>query len=278
MYCHPALILGIREIQQLYLVGIKNTDMNSVQITLLGTNGWYSSNTGNTLSILVQTPLHTIILDAGDGIRKVADLCPVVDKPAYLLLSHLHLDHICGLHTLARLRFEHGLVICGPPGIKEALSSFIAYPYTVPAAELPYPVTIIELPEGEIKREEIPFPLTTGLLIHTQPVYGYRIDLGKRVTFCTDTGVCENYMNLAQDADLLISECSYLPGQETPEWPHLNPDMAIASAKKAGVKRLALVHFAADLYTTIQMRREIREKALPFPELIIGEDDMVIRL
>lgn len=252
--------------------------MSSLQITLLGTNGWYSSTTGNTLSILIRSPDFIIILDAGDGIRKVGDIYPVVDKPAFLLLSHLHLDHISGLHTLARLRFEKGLVICGPPGIQKALSSFIAYPYTVPISELPYNVTIVELPEGVVSDKSIPFSLTTGLLIHTQPVYGYRIELEAVIAFCTDTGVCENYMNLSRGADLLISECSYLPGQETPQWPHLNPDMAITSAIRAEVKKLALVHFAADLYTTIQMRQEIREKAIPFPDLIIGEDDMIIEV
>lgn len=252
--------------------------MKPITITLLGTNGWYSTKTGNTLSIFIQAADISIILDAGDGIRKVADLCPVVNTPSFLLLSHLHLDHISGLHTLARLRFEQGLVICGPPGIKEILTSFIAYPFTVPMAELPYPVTIIELPEGKILREDIPFHITTSLLVHTQPVYGYRIDIGKIITFCTDTGLCDNYLSLAMGADLLISECSYLPGQDCPEWPHLNPDMAIASARKAGVKRLALVHFAADLYTTLQMRYDIRTKAAHFPDLIVGEDDMVIRL
>ena len=58
----------------------------------------------------------------------------------------------------------------------------------------------------------------------------------------------------------------------------MNPEMAIASARSARVKRLALVHFAADLYTNITMRREIRERAPLFPGLIIGEDDMVIEV
>lgn len=246
-----------------------------ITITLMGTNGWYATKTGNTLSILIQTPDEIIILDAGDGIHKIADICPVVQKPAFLLLSHFHLDHISGLHSLARLRFNHGLSIYGPLGTRNILSSFIGYPFTVPVSELPYQVTITELPEG---RSRIPIPITTALLEHTQPVYGYRIDLGKIITFCTDTGPCENYLKLARNADLLISECSYLPGENNPEWPHMNPEMAVASAKEAGVKRLALVHFAADLYTNIETRREIRENAPSFPDLIIGEDDMVINV
>ncbi len=249
--------------------------MKEITVTLLGTNGWYSTRTGNTLSVLIQSPNAVIILDAGDGIHKISDICPVIDKPVYLLLSHLHLDHISGLHTLARLRCMEGLTIYGPPGIQNILTSFIGYPFTVPIAELPYQVTISELPEG---KTDSPLKVTTAFLVHTQPVYGYRLDIGKIISFCTDTGPCENYMGLAEGADLLISECSYLPGQESPEWPHLNPETVIAYAKEAGVKKLALVHFAADLYTTIAMREEIREKAPAFPGLIIGKDDMVIEI
>jgi ribonuclease BN (tRNA processing enzyme) len=249
--------------------------MKKITITLLGTNGWYSTSTGNTLSVFIQTPDATIILDAGDGIYKIAEICPFVENPAYLLLSHLHLDHICGLHTLARLMFAQGLTIYGPPGIRTVLQSFIGYPFTIPIAELPYEVTITELPEGNINA---PLQLTTGFLVHTQPVFGYRLNIGKIITFCTDTGPCENYLSLARDADLLISECSYLPGQESPQWPHMNPETVVSCAKEAGVKRIALVHFAADLYTTLAMREEIREKVPVYPGLIIGKDDMVFEI
>ena len=247
--------------------------MSDISITLLGTNGWYSTRTGNTLSIFIQTSDAAIILDAGDGIHKIADICPVVEKPAYLLLSHLHLDHISGLHILARMRFAQGLTIYGPPGIRKTLLQFIGYPFTVPIAELPYQVVIEELPEG---KTDTPLKVVTASLIHTQPVYGYRLEIGKTIAFCTDTGPCENYLNLARDADLLISECSYLPGQNSPEWPHLNPETVISLAQHARVKKVALVHFAADLYTTAAMRDEIREKITSYPGLIIGHDDMVI--
>lgn len=248
-------------------------EMTDITITLLGTNGWYSTKTGNTLSILIQTPDMTIILDAGDGIHKVADICPIVTTPAYLLLSHFHLDHISGFHALARLRFSQGLHIFGPPKTREVLSSFIGYPFTVPAHELPYPITITDLDEGE---SLIPFPVTTALLDHTQPVYGYRIGLDKTIAFCTDTGPCANYLRIAQDADLLISECSYLPGENNPEWPHMNPEMVMKVATDAGVKKVILVHFAADLYTSLEMRRNILQSVPALSDHIIGEDGMRI--
>ncbi len=249
--------------------------MAGITITLLGTNGWYPTCTGNTLSILVQAPGISLILDAGDGLHKVAGVCPIIETPAVLLLSHFHLDHISGFHALARLRFARGLQIYGPPGTRAFLESFICRPFTIPLSELPYPVTITDLPEG---RADIPVPVTTAYLVHTQPVFGYRIELGRTIAFCTDTGPCDGFHTLARDADLLISECSYLPGENNPAWPHMNPEMAVREAVRAGVEELLLVHFAADLYTTLAMRRNIRETITGFPGLIIGEDGMQISL
>ena len=42
-----------------------------MKVTFLGTNGWYASDTGNTVSILIETENFYIILDAGDGIYKI---------------------------------------------------------------------------------------------------------------------------------------------------------------------------------------------------------------
>jgi len=248
--------------------------MTEITLTLLGTNGWYTSKTGYTTCITIDTPDYLLILDAGDGFSKIPDIYPSVQKPTFLFLSHLHLDHISGLHTLARCRFEGGLSINGPPGIG-LLSGFIGFPYTVPLNELPYPVTITELFEG---RNDLPFPVNTAFLVHTQPVYGYRFDLGKSIAFCTDTGPCTSMHKLGAGVDLFISECSYLSGQENPGWPHMNPEMAVRVAQEAGAKQLVLVHFAADLYTSVEQRLSIRDIGPEFDNVIIGQDDMIIRL
>jgi len=42
-----------------------------VKIIFLGTNGWYDSETGNTISILVQTDLVDVVFDAGYGVAKL---------------------------------------------------------------------------------------------------------------------------------------------------------------------------------------------------------------
>jgi ribonuclease BN (tRNA processing enzyme) len=66
-----------------------------MKITLMGTNGWYATETGNTLSILIQGTEHSIVLDAGDGIHKL-DQYLEEEKKLHLFLSHFHLDHLAG--------------------------------------------------------------------------------------------------------------------------------------------------------------------------------------
>jgi ribonuclease BN (tRNA processing enzyme) len=247
-----------------------------MNVTFLGTNGWYDTPIGNTCSVLVQTDDYDILFDAGNGIAK-ADRYISQERPTYLFISHYHIDHIAGLHTLVKFRFKHPLVICGQPGIEDMLRSFVREPFTVPIEQLPFPVTFTELAEGE---HALPFRVECRPLLHPVPCYGYSITLDSRkVAFCTDTGVCPNAVLLARDADLLIAECGLKPGEQSPDWPHLNPADAIGIARDARAKRLALIHFAPHLYPTREDRFDLKrlyEKDCP--GLIVATDDLTIEV
>ncbi|VVB72326.1 Ribonuclease Z [uncultured archaeon] len=246
-----------------------------MQIIFLGTNGWYDSPTGNTICTLINSDKYHIILDAGNGIHKL-DRYIHDDLPVYLFLSHFHLDHIEGLHILSKFRFAQGLHIYGQKGTKKVLDTILAKPFTVPLSCLPYPVEVHELSEGPYK---LPFPLECRFLVHASPCLGYRIDLdGKIISYCPDTGVCENAVLLAEHADLLIAECAHLPGEENPAWPHLNPQSAADIARQAGAGRLALTHFDAGRYTSVQMRRAAVADVEGYGEIVVGEDDQLLEL
>jgi ribonuclease BN (tRNA processing enzyme) len=244
-----------------------------MEVIFLGTNGWYDSDTGNTICTLINSKKYHIILDAGNGIYK-ADRYIKDDKPVYLFLSHFHLDHIEGLHVLNKFRFSQGLHIYGQKGTAKTLDTIINKPFTVPLNELPFPVAVHELSEGPYK---VPFPLECRFLLHASPCMGYRVELdGKIIAYCPDTGVCENAVKLAQDADLLITECSHKPGERNPEWPHLTPQDAADIARQAGAKRLALTHFDAGRYMTIQERQDAAKSVRIFEGMIVTQDDMIL--
>lgn len=247
-----------------------------MKVTFLGTNGWYDTITGNTCSILIQAEEYDIILDAGNGLAK-ADRSITQDKPVYLFISHFHLDHIIGLHTLVKFRFSQGLKIFGQPGTAAILTSFVAEPFTVPIDQLPFKVEIVDLHEGE---HAIPFSLTCLPLVHPVPCFGFRMSVdGRVIAYCTDTGVCNNAISLGRHADLLITECGLKTGQESPGWPHLNPENAILIAKEAQAKRLALIHFGAEVYQTLADRMEVfNQYKKQCPGLVVATDDLSIEI
>jgi len=249
-----------------------------MKITFLGTNGWYDTDTGNTICTLIESDDYFIVLDAGNGIYKLNQYIPGTStKPVYLFLSHFHLDHIAGLHILAKFRFSQGLHIYGQEGTKDILDRIINEPYTVPFSRLLFKVDVHELSEGN---HNIPFPVECRFLRHSSKCMGYRFELDNEViAYCPDTGMCDNAKLLARNSELLIAECALRSGQRNIEWPHLNPEDAAQIAKEANAGKLALVHFDANRYNSMSQREEAQKKAREiFGNTVAAVDNMQIEL
>jgi len=247
-----------------------------ITVVFLGTNGWYDTPTGNTVSILLDTPEATILLDAGNGLAK-ADRYADPHKPAVLFLSHLHLDHVIGLHALNKLRFERGLTILTQPGTKGALEALIGPPYSLAFSRLPYPVQVREFAGAYaghgVALESLP-------MRHSDPTIGFRLAVeGKTVAYCPDTGYCEAAVRLARNADLLIAECAFRSGEESEGWPHLNPETAAGIAVEAGAEKLVLVHFDAFRYPDIPSRMAAQAAARTvFANAHAAVDELVLEV
>ena len=195
----------------------------------LGTNGWYSTETGSTSCVLVDSDRYYIVFDAGDGIYKL-DSYVTRHKPVHLFLSHFHLDHVSGFHIMSKLKLDQGIDIYGQRGTRRTLSRLVQHPFTVPLRDLPIDVRIHELSEGT---HEVPFPVTCKFLLHADPCYGYRVCLdGKTIAYCTDTAVCDNSLELCKNADLLIHECASKSGHSATNWPHTNPPMPPSTSQR----------------------------------------------
>lgn len=198
-------------------------------------------------------------------------------KPVDLFLSHFHLDHIEGLHTLVRLDFSKGLRIFGQAGAREALGNVLRQPYTVPLSDMPFRVGVFEIPE---ERALAPYLTDARPLVHASPCMGFRFELeGRIIAYCTDTGMCSNLIALGRNADLLITECSAIDGQRRDSWPHLTPGDVVTIAKETRAERIAMVHFNASLYPTVKSRMAIQEKAYRDADnIIVAFDDLVMEL
>lgn len=248
-----------------------------MKIHFLGTNGWYNSPTGETSCVLIDAREAYVILDAGNGFRKLDKLITNPEKPIYLFLSHFHLDHTYGFHVMPKMKWPQGLTIIGQKGSKKFLNILINTPWTCPIDKLNTKVKIEDVKPGRYGK---PIPFECAFLVHADPCMGYRLTLeGKVVTYLTDTGLCDAVVPLAQHADLLISECAWRVQNQYPGWPHLAPEDAATVALQAQVRQLALIHFDANGYPNFSDREdaEHRAKAI-FANTRAMRDDAIITL
>lgn len=227
-----------------------------MKVTFLGTNGWYDTDTGNTVSVFVDAGDSYIILDAGFGFVKARSLIKE-EKPVCLFISHLHLDHLIGLHTLPLFNVPQGIDIFTERRMVEGLRSFLRRPFTSPPVMLKTKLRFHDI----AKKAKMPFDYSYARLQHSVPCYGYRFASGgKTLAYCTDTGLCGNLKRLAKGADLLIIECAMKTGDTSPNLFHVTPETAARVAKEAGSGELALFHFDPGRYPTFA-EREAAEKA-----------------
>jgi len=205
-----------------------------VKVTLWGTRGSLASPGpetlkfgGNTSCVSIKGSEDTIIvLDGGTGIRNLGQDLPDTIKRVYILLTHLHMDHVQGLPFFAPLRREGVEVhIWGPASTRLSLRSrllrYLSPPlFPVSVREILSDLHFHELPSGTIEIRE--FQVTAQLIIHPNPTVGYCIkDQGNTVTYLPDHEpalgvksfpVGEDWTsgyNLAEGADLLIHDSQY---------------------------------------------------------------------
>jgi len=246
-----------------------------MKIYFLGTNGWYDTDTGNTVCVLIETKSRYVIFDAGNGLYKI-DKYIRKDKPICILLSHFHIDHIAGFHVMNKFWFRQGIDVYGPTGLKLLFKRVINKPYTIPISKVKTKVRLHEI----INKDSLPPGIECRPLKHSVPCFGYRVSLdNKIISYCTDTGICKNLFYLAKKSDLFITECSYKPGQISEAWPHLNPESAAKAAAKAEAKMMALIHFDASLYLSLKERAEAaRVSRKIFKNTFACYDNMKIEL
>jgi len=100
---------------------------------------------------------------------------------------------------------------------------------------------------------------------------------GKKVAYVADTAYCTNAVKLAENADVLICESTYLSEKElkAEEHEHLTAKQAALIASNANAKKLVLTHFSQRYKTVHELEDEAR---IYFPETIAAHDFMRIKV
>ena len=225
----------------------------------------------------------SVIFDAGTGIIALGkELCARANPPppAYIFLSHTHIDHVMGLCFFEPLLTPNARsFILGPGSSRGALTRSLrhlthSHLFPVSLDKLKGKKEIFSLAGSEAirfgapgRRPKIePWRATHGaladeLIVTTckssaHPLNGvmlYRVHYrNKSFVYATDIeqqeGGYPEIIEFSRGADLLIHDAQYLHGEYVSRikprkgWGHSTVDLAADVAQKAGVKRLALFH------------------------------------
>lgn len=224
--------------------------------TILGSGGFVPTGRRETSSLLLRgadagagsgAATSPVVIDAGTGLRRL-----VTDRERWLgdarrldiLLSHFHIDHVCGLAYLTELTGA-------PDGLEVVVHGPGAALYDTPTAEIlarmffSPPLMPIGLDDLGVRVAELaPGALSVGGLEvrarrqdeHPNPSLGFRI--GDELVWCTDTGRDAGTVEFARGARVLGHDAwgpPVAPG-------HTAPEDAATLAADAGVEHLVLIH------------------------------------
>jgi ribonuclease BN (tRNA processing enzyme) len=194
---------------------------------------------------------QTVVVDSAAGtLRQMVKAGIPYDAVDLILYTHFHPDHIGDLVPfLFAMKYAPGYRRSSPVMIMaaEGFNDFYRLqkkafgPWVDPG---PGKVVIEEIPQGFPAAMQLP-PLTIrcASVNHTAQSLAYRIETpeGKSVCVSGDTDFCNELIELASGADLLVCECA------APECckisGHLIPSEAGRIAHEAGVGKLLLTHF-----------------------------------
>jgi ribonuclease Z len=100
---------------------------------------------------------------------------------------------------------------------------------------------------------------------------------GKKVSIVMDTSYTKNIIELSQDADLMISEATYLDKhmEKGEKHKHLTVKQAAMLAHAANAKKLVMMHFSQRYSDFSELESEAKDI---FPESSIGYDFMKLKL
>jgi ribonuclease BN (tRNA processing enzyme) len=250
-----------------------------VELIVLGTNAMWAPAGGATAGYLIRHEGFSLWVDLGSG--TLANLQRHIDfhDVGAVVVSHRHPDHLVDLFPYLYARVygsdepPTGTPLYGPPDLFDKVRALLS---GAGAEELATSFRVTDVTPGE-ELEAGPFRVRTALMAHPVSTLGLRVEAdGAVLAYTADTGPTDAIIDLARDADLLVSEASWQDdGAEYPPDLHLNGREAGEFAKRANARRLLLTH----IKPTLDKDRSRTEAASAFDgEITVAIEGMVLEV
>jgi ribonuclease BN (tRNA processing enzyme) len=217
--------------------------MASMRVTVVGCAGSFPGPNSPASCYLLEAEGFRLVLDLGNGALGALQRHTELFGVDAICVSHLHADHCVdlGAYWVARQYTVDGprppIPVLGPRGTAERILGFGGEGMTAVRARFAFR----DLAPGPL--ELGPFRLTADHVNHPVETFGFRVEHGGwRLVYSADTGESAALVRLAEGADLLLCEASFLDAPDLPPNLHLTARQAAAHASRAGVGQLVLTH------------------------------------
>ena len=217
--------------------------MACMRVTVVGCSGSFPGPDSPASCYLLEAEGFRLVIDLGNGALGVLQRFAELFSIDAICLSHLHADHCVDLaaYWVARQYTLDGprppIAVHGPRGTAERVAGFCGEGMASVAARFAF--RDLEAATTEIG----PFRVIADHVNHPVETFGFRMEhAGWRLVYSGDTGPSDALVRLAEGADLLLCEASFLDGADTRPNLHLTARQAAEHAARAGVGQLVLTH------------------------------------
>ena len=206
-------------------------------------------------STVLRAGEEVVVVDCGNGTAyQLAKLGIGLKEVTHIFITHHHVDHNVDLGFLLMSPWvqrgpHRAPYVIGPPGTLEYVNRVLAAHDYDMRVRIHHGFDLQDTapPVVEIENGDVVHGATwrsVAFSVHHAPVdqaFAYRFDTETcSVVISGDTKPCDNLIDCAQDADVLIHEAIF-PGFGIPEYHTLSTDVG-GVASRARAKRLVLTH------------------------------------
>jgi phosphoribosyl 1,2-cyclic phosphodiesterase len=247
---------------------------------------------GNTPCVELVCGPHTLIFDAGTGIRQLGNaLVKAANTNDFdIFLSHGHIDHVVGLPFFAPLFVKDQVVrvwggnLQAAGGVKQAVKKLMSFPFfPLQVDALQARLEFNDFSAGDTINPRPDIALRTAPLNHPGGATGYRVDYGGRsVAYITDIEIGAGpldpaLISLVQGVSFLILDTTYT-NEELPShdgWGHSSWQQGVELANAAGAEQLCLFHHDPDHDDDMMDRIAAKAKAAR-PATIVAREGLKV--
>jgi len=245
-----------------------------MQITILGSGGGAPSDLRETASLLIREDDRALLLDAGTGARRLVTDSRHLAGVGHLdvVLTHFHLDHVCGLPYLRMLDVTATIWAPGEwlygTASADVLAPLRRPPIAPEDVSQLYPVHELRAGRQEIGGFEV---RASAQPRHWAPTAGLRV--GDRLALITDTAYEPASARLADGVEHLLHEA--WSSSASPRYPECDATSADAArvATEAGAGDLTLIHLDPALADHAPL---LADAESGFARVQLGRDELVL--